>query len=161
MNRFITLFVFMLFAGGTAFAQPPKGEKNEKRREEIRAEKIAFISTQLKLTPEEAQNFWPIYNQYEADIDANRAERKKYHRELRKSKKLDGDRAYELFELIFETEKKASDIRLKYLEEFSKVLGKEKAAQVFIAEERFKRELLKRIKEKGETPPPPGDHPQH
>lgn len=145
-----------LFFGAAVFAQPPGGggEKEQKKRERIHAQKIAFISTEVDLTPEEAQKFWPVYNQFEAEIEKARKERRKYMKELRKSDDLTDERAYELFELIFKSEKKESDIRLSYLKKFADILGKKKSTALFIAEEKFKRELLKKLKKDGDRPPP-------
>ena len=38
----------------------------EKITEKVEAHKIAFITNELNLTPEESQKFWPIYNEYSA-----------------------------------------------------------------------------------------------
>ena len=38
-------------------------EKKENRKEQIESQKIAFFTAELELTPEEAQLFWPVYNQ--------------------------------------------------------------------------------------------------
>lgn len=140
-----------------SFAQPD--DPHSEKREQIHAQKIAFISTELNLTPDEAQKFWPVYNQYEEKIEEIRKTRRSYMRELRKPDRLTDERAYELFQLIFESEKEESDVRLKYLDNFARVVGKKKAAQVFIAEEKFKRELLQKLKKDGpHGPPPPDDH---
>ena len=149
MLRASLLLVWVLCVSSFSYAQP---ENKEKKRERIEAQRIAFISAQVKLTPKEAQIFWPVYNLYAAEIEAVRKERRTYTKQLRRSKELDGDRAYELFELMFENEKKESDIRLKYLIKFSEVLGKKKAANVFVAEEKFKRELLRKLKKEGNKP---------
>ena len=149
------LSLFMLvFTCAISFAQPPEDDNNKEKREQIQAQKIAFISTQLELTPDEAQKFWPIYNRYEAEIEAVRKERRGYMRELRKDEGLSDERGYELTQKIFETEKKEADIRLTYLKEFSVVLGKKKATMFFLAEEKFKRELLDQLKKDGRMPPP-------
>ncbi len=149
------LFLFLIFVMNTiSYAQPPENRDNKEKREKIKAQKIAFISTQLDLTAAEAQKFWPVYNKYEAEIELVRKERRGYMQELRRDEEtLPGDRAYELMEKIFETEKKESEIRLNYLAQFSVILGKKKASMVFIAEEKFKRELLEQLKKEGRTPP--------
>ncbi len=152
MNKYLLLFVSLIMCSLT-FAQPPNKESKKEKEERIRRDKIAFISTELNLSPEEAQVFWPIYNEYEAELDLVRKEKRKYHKELKNMDELSDDRAYELTELMFETDQKENEIRLKYLGKFAEVLGKKKAARVFMAEEMFKRELLKNIKKNG---PPPG-----
>ncbi len=154
MKNVILILFALVFTSAMSFSQPPESLNNKEKREKIKAQKIAFIATQLALTPEEAQKFWPIYNRYEADIDAVRHERRGYMRELRKEEGLSDDRGYELTQKIFETEKKEADIRLNYLKEFSVVLGKKKATMVFMAEEKFKRELLDQLKKDGRMPPP-------
>ena len=45
------------------------------------AEKIAYFTSELDLTPEEAQLFWPVYNMLQD-------EREKYHRESRDCMRL-------------------------------------------------------------------------
>jgi len=51
--------VLLLVAISTvAVAQP------QNAREKIEAAKIALITERLNLTPEQAQKFWPVYNEY-------------------------------------------------------------------------------------------------
>ena len=40
--------------------------QNEKDKKEalIYSQKIAFITEKLQISPEEAQKFWPLYNEY-------------------------------------------------------------------------------------------------
>ncbi len=151
MLKKYTLILFALCFSGLAMSQGNRDKKNDKR-EKIKAEKIGFISTELELSPEEAQAFWPIYNLYETEIDNIRKERRTHMKQLKSVDDLSDEKSFELSKLIFETEKKESDIRLNYLNQFSKVLNKKKAVKVFIAEEKFKRELLKKLK--GNGPPP-------
>jgi Spy/CpxP family protein refolding chaperone len=144
MKNFI-LFLTAFFAINlVALAQPKDGPKQDKE-EYIRTQKIAFISTELALTPEEAEKFWPIYNEYEAKMEENRKERKGYHKQLKTINDLSEDQAYELIEKILACDSKEAAIRKEYLAKFAEVLGKKKAAKVFYAEEKFKRELLKEI----------------
>ena len=160
----LTLILFLFFVPFFSIAQGPGPKHDKLSREEIEAQKVAFISTQLQLTTEEAEKFWPVYNEYEAEIEVVRKERKGYMKELKDIDDLDGDRAYELTGLLFELDKKESDIRSKYLGKFAEVLDKKKAAKVFMAEEKFKRFLLKTLKNdghkggRGNDGPPPRHH---
>jgi hypothetical protein len=52
----------MVMVGSISFANAQNG--NGQRQEKIQALKIAFITQKLKLTPAEAEKFWPVYNQY-------------------------------------------------------------------------------------------------
>ena len=35
-------------------------------QEKMRAERVAFLTTAMELTPAEAEKFWPVYNSMEA-----------------------------------------------------------------------------------------------
>jgi hypothetical protein len=146
MKNTLILLLVLSGVGHVAFAQPDDDPKQSKA-EYIKAQKIAFISTELALTPEEAEKFWPIYNEYDAKMDEIRKERKGYMKELKTINELSADRAYELTELILNTDTKEAALRKEYLSKFAEVLDKKKAAKVFYAEEKFKRELLKEIRD--------------
>src|SRR5574344_2010928 len=79
-----TIFCTMLaFIIATSLVAQNDGERrksnaqNEKTRfeqmqEEIRIEKAEYFSRELRLTSEEAKNFWPIYNRYTEEEKAIR-----------------------------------------------------------------------------------------
>jgi hypothetical protein len=54
----IALTVFLAIASN-AFAQRPQVDQ-----EKLQSARIAFITTRLDLKPEQAEKFWPIFNQY-------------------------------------------------------------------------------------------------
>jgi Spy/CpxP family protein refolding chaperone len=135
-----------------SFGQPPK--PNKAKKAEIQAQKVAFISTELGLTKEEAEKFWPIYNTYEDEMNQNRIAHRSILKKLKNFDQLGNEEAYNLSEKILQIEAQRTQIRKKYLIEFSKVLGKKKGAKVYYAEEKFKRELLKKIRKDGHHPPP-------
>lgn len=55
------LFALLIFLiiGSNAVAQRPQIDQ-----EKLQSARIAFITTRLDLKPEQAEKFWPIYNQY-------------------------------------------------------------------------------------------------
>lgn len=151
MKKTFTFLIAFLFSF-VAFTQSTQKITKQERAEQIKAQKIAFLSTQLELTSEEAEKFWPIYNEYEAKIDAAHKSQKQHMKKLRNIDELSDDEAYTLAEAILEDEAKQGQIRKEYLGKFATVLSKKKAAKVYMAEEKFKRELLRKIKH--------GDHPK-
>ena len=58
----LTLGVFLI-AQTSVVAQ--KSDNHKKRWEKYKTEKVAFLTTNLDLTPQEAQKFWPVYNEME------------------------------------------------------------------------------------------------
>ena len=102
---------------------------DEKRDQKIQSLEIAFISRKLNLTPEEAQRFWPIFNEYKRDI-----------RQTTKTLKSQTDID------VLELEQKVIDVRKKYKQQFSDAVGKERMNDFFKAEHEFRGVLLNRIK---------------
>ena len=59
MKNFTLIAVLALLSFSNIQAQPQKSGWHDR----MMSEKIAFITMELQLTPEEAQAFWPVYNQ--------------------------------------------------------------------------------------------------
>lgn len=43
-------------------------QDNPKRDNKLQSLEIAYLTKELNLSPEEAQKFWPVYNQYSAEM---------------------------------------------------------------------------------------------
>lgn len=152
-RKHILVLLSLLLAAGSLFAQP-KGKASER----IDALKVAFITKKLDLTPEEAQKFWPIYNDYQDKRDALRetlaeAKRKVKNGDPDKLTDTDYD-AYIEAELSFQ--EKDAALQKEFTARARKVLSKRKVALLFIAEEEFKKELLKRMLVDKPDPPQGG-----
>lgn len=113
-------------------------------RERIRAAQVAYLSQKLDLTPEEAQKFWPLYNQYTKEVELLIAERRNTgtkqadHPERNKN---EGNK-----ELGYE--RRMLDIKTHYDKEFQKVLPTTKASNVFRTEREFRSQLVRSLKER-------------
>lgn len=133
----------LLIISITAIAQPDK-DKEEK----IEAMKIAFITKKLDLTPQEAQVFWPVYNEYTGKLDDLR---KKRHKEMRSARDNSDELSDKELEALVDGEmafrQKELDIQKEYHTKFKSVLPIKKVAKLYMAEEQFKRELLKMMKD--------------
>ena len=60
-------------------------DKGKEWRERIMSEKIAYLTGAIGLTPEEAQSFWPVYNQAWEDRGKAQFEVMKAYRDLEKA----------------------------------------------------------------------------
>lgn len=117
-------YLLFLLALGTFLAvNAQKRIINEENK--IQALKIAFITQKLSLTSEEAQKFWPVYNQYNGEVQSLRIENK-------------GD--------VIERDTKLLQLKKKYNGNFEKILGKERANQLFSVEGEFRNVLIKQLK---------------
>ena len=154
------LIIALLTTGFFIKAQPGNGSDDKK--EKIAAMKVGYLTKQLSLTTDEAKVFWPVYNQYDAEVDIIRKNRKT---ELMNAKNnfdemSDADVA-KTIENEFNFQQQELNIRKKYNEEFKKVLPMKKVAKFWVAEQKFKIYLLEQLKqqggpkEPGMQPPPP------
>lgn len=102
----------------------------EKKQQDIQALKVAFISKELDLNPDEAQKFWPVYNQYE--------------KELTSTLKDDQD--------IIDRDEKVVNLRKRYRDQFTKIIGAQRMNKLFGAEVRFRQVLIKIIRKQRQMP---------
>jgi hypothetical protein len=132
-KRYILLLFAVLFTAGVSYAQPDKGDK-------VQALKVSFITEKLNLNSQEAQGFWPLYNEYTDKIKMGRkAFRKQYGpvKEFRTDKEAEDYLSAEL-----KLKQNEVDLQKEYYEKFKKVLGAKKTALLHKAEEEFKKVVL-------------------
>jgi Spy/CpxP family protein refolding chaperone len=109
------------------------GNKHDK----IENLKIAFLSKKLNLSNKTAQEFWPVYNQY--DNAKQRLFRK--YRSQYKGQQL----SMQDVEHRMEREKEFLELRKKYINRFAKILTPVQLTDLKRSERQFKKLLLKRV----------------
>jgi Skp family chaperone for outer membrane proteins len=131
-----------------SMAQDEPPPMSEERMQEIKAMKSAYLTSRMGLTPEEAQRFWPVYNQYDAELEAIRKESFAVRRSVKRSaEQMTEAEAAKLIDSELAVRQKELDIRKKYAEIFKKGIGAVKTAELYRAEHEFNRELLRRYKD--------------
>ena len=147
-NKLTTIFIAiltMVLTGFTADAQPNPNRNDWK--EKMQSGKIAFLTMEIGLTPEEAQNFWPIYNSVNEELDKATYNTVVSYMELEKAlndKKSDKevDKCLEKYLGAMESQNK---IRTESVEKYKKILPERKVAKVFVAEEKFRRQHIRTL----------------
>jgi hypothetical protein len=153
--KFCNLLFLVMISSFTIQAQPlEKKGQGGKIKERIKAQRVAFISDRLALTSDEAQKFWPVYNQFTADFE----EVKKAQNEQRKNTNdklaVLGDKEIEkALEDELSSQQKLIELQRKYQIELKKVISVRKVAMLYKAERDFKLKLLKRMSESGQKMP--------
>ena len=151
INSFImkTLRLFAAMTAITLFSMSAIAQPKENWKERIQSEKIAFITLELDLTPEEAQVFWPVYNQ----IEKNRGESQKAvmasYRALLEALKSDTATEKEIDKLLDEylaAKLAQKNVGKDDVTKFRKVLPGKKVAKLYVAEENFRRNHLRNMK---------------
>jgi hypothetical protein len=117
--------------------------------EKFQAEKVAFLTEKLDLSVDEAQKFWPLYNEYQNKRD-----------EVLKSKRMEGRRgdfkelSSEELEAMadkkVEDELKLAQMKMEFHKEVKKVIPIEKVVQLYRAENEFMNHMFNRLR--GERP---------
>lgn len=136
MKLYITI-VLLLANLVQLWAQPARNERMESLR-------IAYITEKLNLTPDEAQKFWPIYNEFrtkEEKIDPHR-NIKPNQLESLSDKELD-----ELVEKNLKADEERVKLKREYYTKLKKAIPTRKIVMLQRLEKEFKRELLERIRD--------------
>lgn len=156
----LALFLQPNFASAQQDVNKDKNKSDKQaRREQIEAQKIAFITQELNLTPEEAKVFWPVYNEYEA----KRHQLKKSFRDVEYIHKADMDKLTEkeaaqiLDNQIIEAQK-FLDLRKEYHAKFKAVLPAVKVLKLYDSERDFQKVLIDKIRQhKQQSTSPPAN----
>jgi len=77
-------------------------QRDGKMHERIKAQKVAFITERLNLSPEEAQKFWPIYNSFENKANKIRQNDLKEVRQAMQRGNLSDNEAQHIFRSVYE-----------------------------------------------------------
>ena len=151
INSFImkTLRLFAAMTAITLFSMSAIAQPKENWKERIQSEKIAFITLELDLTPEEAQVFWPVYNQIEKNRDESQKAVRASYRALLEALKSDTATEKEIDKLLDEylaAKLAQKNVGKDDVTKFRKVLPGKKVAKLYVAEENFRRNHLRNMK---------------
>ncbi len=151
MNR-ITAFILALALAAGAGAESSAHHSCQKGewKKKIQSEKIAFLAAEIDITPEEAQEFWPVYNKVENEMDQAMHEVFSAFKALNQA--LEESRSEKetekLLDRYLEAQKKQKKVDAGRAERYLEVLPAEKVARLLIGEEKFRRQHIRRLHEK-------------
>jgi hypothetical protein len=132
-----------------------QNKQHDDQHKNIEAQRVAFITQELNLTPDEAKVFWPVYNEYEA----KRHELRKSFRNPDDFHKQDIDKltdkeATQILDNQIIEAQKFLDLRKEYHTKFKSVLPAIKVLKLYDAEREFQKMLIDKIREHNQSPPP-------
>ena len=147
MKKHLLLLFTFVFLSSLLNAQD---RHKQDRHEKIRAYKVAHITDKLNFSSEEAEKFWPIYNDYNDQMmKLHREERYKIKKridELGGIDKLTEDQAKEILGRIKAVEKKRNELESSFFNKVSKFLSYRKILKLEVAEHEFNRKLLRKLR---------------
>ena len=125
-------------------------------KEKMMAEKIAFLTLEVGLTPEEAQVFWPIYNQVEKEKDEAMLNVIKAYKEMSKAleEKKSEKEVATLLDKYLEAQRRVNEIENGIAAKYKAVLPVEKVAKLYVADEKFRRQQIRKLHDSEGKPQP-------
>ena len=126
------------------------GQGNENKTKQVLALKVAFITNELALTPSEASQFWPVYNEFDQKI-RNLRKQKKVFLNVQDGIQLDKLSEIEALKLLSQIENNDEQVYLikkKFMNDIQKILSPVKILKLKKAEDDFNRKLLKQYRSK-------------
>lgn len=140
--------LFLLLISFNFYAQ---GEIVKEKKEQIKAMKVAFFTTELELTSGEAEKFWPVYNAFDdKQFELRHQKMKKYLRKLDDATldKMTEKDANILLTQIENTDEELFLLRKKFVKNLKSILPAVKIIKLRKSEEDFNRKLLQQYREK-------------
>jgi hypothetical protein len=122
-------------------AQDKPADNMQILRDKIKADKKLVVATNMELTESEAKDFWPIYDQYQRDLQkinqriANVLEG--YAADFR-GKSLTDEKAKKLIEEAVAIEQAEANLKSTYAPKLSKVLPVKKVARYLQIENKIR-----------------------
>ncbi len=142
MKKILTLLLLALSV--STFAQ----DRKEERIERIKALKVAYISDRLDLKPEEAEKFWPVYNQFEARHYELHKQKRQLMFKLKpeNTKELSDKETAALMEQDDQLETEIINNKKKLVKDLQGVIPNQKILMLKQLEIEFKHKLLEQMK---------------
>ncbi|GAB3237075.1 hypothetical protein GCM10027346_28180 [Hymenobacter seoulensis] len=138
---FRSLLALLLFTSlpGVSVAQTGRQE----RLSQLENAKIAYITDKISLTQEQAQKFWPVYN----DFTDKRRDLNRRQRQLRitSPEALTDQQIKENLTQALDLRQQEVKLEKDYFDKFQKVLSIRQVGQLYAAERDFTREVIKRV----------------
>ena len=139
-------FISILYITAFVISSYSQRRENIDQSERIKAQKMAFITERICLSPADAQKFWPVYNEFNLKKDSLNEIRNNTRRTLR-GNKLSNKQKEEAIDIQVILRQKEADISKQYHEKFKKILTIDQLIRLYDAEQEFKMRLMKQIRD--------------
>ena len=140
-SMIIWLFATLMMTTA-ANAQP--GELPE---DKVRQLRIAFITENLELTPDEAEKFWPVFNAYTKERKNVRGEIRQINETI-ESGGASENQVRTHIERIYTLQIQEAEAQKKMLSEVLPILGPVRTGRLMGLEDKFRQKLIQRFKER-------------
>ena len=140
------------FGSNVAYAKLPQ--------ERVMAAKVAYLTRELGLSPQEAERFWPVYNEFENRRGDLRHRMKDLMDERDGGGYSSDERANAALDEWMNLREQELQLEKNFRKSMQGILPSRRLVVLHQAERDFQRELLKRLQEKRDGAGAPGRRPQ-
>jgi hypothetical protein len=137
----VAIAVMLLGFAPLSFAQDKRADNMDILRDKIRADKKLVVATNMELTESEAKNFWPVYNEYQKDLQNINgrivAVLESYAADF-KGKSLTDDKAKQLIDEALAIDQAEASLKNTYAPRLSKALPVRKVARYLQIENKIR-----------------------
>jgi Spy/CpxP family protein refolding chaperone len=152
MKKYIFILITLFITSLTSFAQDgPLRQRFKQKKEQVKSLKVAFITNELDLTPDEAAKFWPLYNAFEDKQQEIRKQKMKAFMDRKDDNsidKLSEKEAATMLSQMESTEEELYQLKKKFIANLKGVLPATKILKLKKAEEEFSKKLLQQYRDK-------------
>jgi hypothetical protein len=141
MKRNILILVILLLSLTAIIAQNPN-------REKLDAYRIGFFTKKLTLSTDEAEKFWPVYNNYQKEKNGLQQERRELIRNFNQNGSMLSDKELtEIGDKLIGTFSEEALMAESFHKKLKEVLPPSKVIQYYQAENQWKAQLLNQLQE--------------
>ncbi|MES2239983.1 MAG: sensor of ECF-type sigma factor [Bacteroidota bacterium] len=127
-------------------------ENMNDKKEQIKSLKVAFLTTELDLSPQESEKFWPLYNAYDnKQFELRHLKMKAYKGKMSDDalSKMSEKEAAVLISQMDATEEELFMLRKKFSKSLQTILPASKILKLKKSEDDFNRKLLQQYGDRG------------
>jgi hypothetical protein len=138
-RKVIVLLIMLMLAVIRLAAQNPNLER-------LNTYKIAFFTRKLNLTSQEAEKFWPVYNEYQRQKNLILVEKTTIIRNFNQNEStLNDNQLTELGDKLIATIVQESSLAVSFHKKLKEVLPPAKVIRFYQAENQYKAQLLNEL----------------
>lgn len=145
---FLTIMFSAVILTGLCLEVSATHRCDEGWKEKMISEKIAFLTMEMDITPEEAQAFWPIYNKIEKECDQARHDAFKAHKEMSEALEAgkSGKELAAILDRYVAAKVRQDEVDNGAAKAYMEVLPVEKVVRLYVAEEKFRRQYIHKLR---------------
>lgn len=126
-----------------------QAQRSSQEPESVRSLRVAIYTQVLQLTVEEAEKFWPLFNEFNDKLREMKQEVSKKRRRLAEDRLSLSDNEIEKeLDEIFDIDVEIANLQRDYMKKMMKVIPASKVVLIPRAETQFKKALLDQIKKR-------------